>query len=73
MKFNPESELYETINDIIQDVILVEAMTLRMEQRSTAMADLPQELIEQTFTRVLDYLSQHALDLYILMRQHKHI
>ena len=68
MKFNPESELYETINDIIQDVILVEAMTLRMEQRSTAMADLPQELIEQTFTRVLDYLSQHALDLYILMR-----
>ena len=68
MKFNPESELYETINDIIQDVILVEATTLRMEQCSTAMADLPQELIEQTFTRVLDYLSQHALDLYILMR-----
>ena len=66
MKFNPESELYATINDIIQDVILVEAMTLRMEQRSTAMADLPQELMEQTFSRVLDYLSQHAFDLHIL-------
>lgn len=68
MNLKQESELYATINDIIQDVILVEAMTLRMEQRSTAMADLPQELMEQTFSRVLDYLSQHALDLHILMR-----
>ena len=66
MNFNRETELRETINDIIQDVILVEAMTLRMEQRSTAMADLPRELVEQTFDRVLDYLSQHALDLHIL-------
>ena len=66
MNFNRETELRETINDIIQDVVLVEAMTLRMEQRSTAMADLPQELMEQTFGRVLDYLSQHALDLHIL-------
>lgn len=66
MNFNRNTELRETINDIIQDVILIEAMTLRMEQRSTAMADLPQELMEQTFCRVLDYLSQHALDLHIL-------
>ena len=68
MNFGKTTELQETINDIIQDVILVEAMTLRMEQRSTAMADLPQALMEQTFGRVLDYLSQHALDLHILMR-----
>ena len=68
MNYDKITELNETINDIIQDVILVEAMTLRMEQRSTAMADLPQELMEQTFARVLDYLSQHALDLHILMR-----
>ena len=68
MNLNPESELHATINDIIEDVILIEAMLLRMEQRSTAMADLPQELMEQTFSRVLDYLSQHALDLHILMR-----
>ena len=66
MNFNRNTELRETINDIIQDVILIEAMTLRMEQRSTAMADLPQELMEQTFSRVLDYLSQHAFDLHIL-------
>lgn len=68
MNFDKTTELQETINDIIQDVILVEAMTLRMEQRSTAMADLPCELIEQTFSRVLDYLSQHAFDLHILIR-----
>lgn len=69
MNFNRETELCQTINDIIQDVILVEAMTLRMEQRSAAMADLPQELMEQTFDRVLDYLSQHAFDLHILTKQ----
>ena len=73
MNFNRETELYETIDDIIQDVILVEAMTLRMAQRSTAMADLPQELMEQTFARVLDYLSQHAFDLHILTQSREHI
>jgi len=73
MSFNKTTELQETINDIIQDVILVEAMTLRMGQRSTAMADLPQELMEQTFSRVLDYLSQHTFDLHILTKQQNHI
>lgn len=68
MNYNKTTELHETINDIIQDVILVEAMTLRMVQRSTSTADLPQELMEQTFSRVLDYLSQHAFDLHVLMR-----
>lgn len=68
MNYNKTTELYETINDIIQDVILIEAMTLRMEQRSTAIADLPREFMDQTFQRVLDYLSQHAFDLHILMK-----
>lgn len=68
MNYNKTTEFYETINDIIQDVILIEAMTLRMEQHSTAMADLPQELMVQTFARVLDYLSQHAFDLHMLMK-----
>lgn len=68
MNYNKTTELYETINDIIQDVILIEAITLRMEQHSTAMADLPQELMAQTFARVLNYLSQHAFDLHILMK-----
>lgn len=68
MNYDKITELNETVNDIIQDVILVEAMTLRMAQRSAARADLSPELMEQTFARVLDYLSQHAFDLYILMR-----
>ena len=71
MNFDKTTELHETINDIIQDVILVEAMLLRMRHRSTAMADLPPDLMEQTFSRVLDYLSQHAFDLHILMQQCK--
>ena len=68
MNYNKTTEFYETINDIIQDVILIEAMTLRMEQHSTATADLPQEFMDQTFQRVLDYLSQHTFDLHILMK-----
>ena len=66
MDFNKTTELYETINDIMEDVILLEAMRLRMKQRSTAMADLPVEQMERTFDRVLDYLSQHTFDLHIL-------
>ena len=68
MDLKRESELYATINDIIEDVILIEAMVLRMKQRSTAMADLPADLMEQTLSRVLDYLSQHAFDLHILTK-----
>ena len=66
MNFNKTTELSETLNDIMEDVILLEAMHLRMEQRSTAMADLPAEQIEQAFARVLDHLSQHTFDLHIL-------
>ena len=68
MNYDKTTELHATINDIIEDVILIEAMLLRMEQRSSAIADLPQERMEQTFSRVLDYLSQHAFDLHILMQ-----
>ena len=50
MTFDKTTELHETINDIIEDVILIEAMLLRMEQRSSAIADLPQERMEQTFS-----------------------
>ncbi len=69
MNFNKTTELYETINDIIEDVILVEAMTLRMEQRRTYMVNASPELMEQTFHRVMCYLSQHAADLQVLTQK----
>ncbi len=69
MNFNKTTELYETINDIIEDVILVEAMTLRMEQRRPYMVNASPELMEQTFHRVMCYLSQHAADLQVLTQK----
>ena len=68
MNYNKSTELCETINDIIEDVILVEAMTLRMEHRHAYMVNASPELLEQTFHRVLCYLSQHAADLHVLTR-----
>ena len=69
MNFNKTTELCETINDIIEDVILVEAMTLRMEQRRPYMVNASPELMEQTVHRVMCYLSQHAADLQVLTQK----
>ena len=68
MNYNKSTELCETINDIIEDVILVEAMTLRIKHRHPYMVNASPELLEQAFHRVLCYLSQHAADLHVLTR-----
>ena len=67
MNYNKTSDLQETINDIIEDVILLEAILLRMEQHSGA-ADFPRQRLESALGRVQDYLSQHAFDLHTLTR-----
>ena len=67
MDFDKSAELQNTINDIIEDVILLEAMLLRMGQDSKA-ADFPREQLDAAFLRVTDYLSQHAFDLHTLTR-----
>lgn len=59
-------DFQESLEDLLQDVILLEAMELREKQRDASMTGVPQELLSQTRRRVLDYLSQHAGDLYIL-------
>ena len=69
MNLKREENLYETISDIIGDVILIEAMTLRMEQRRPYMVNASPELMEQTFHRVMCYLSQHAADLQVLTKR----
>ena len=69
MNYNKSTELCETISDIIEDVVLVEAMTLRMEHRDSYMVNASPELLEQTFHRILCYLSQHAADLRILTQR----
>lgn len=59
----------ETLEDLLQDVILLEAIDLLEKQRDTSMTGVPQELLAQTRRRVLDYLSQHVGDLYVLKRK----
>lgn len=56
----------ETLEDLLQDVILLEAIDLLEKQRDASMTGVPRELSIQTRRRVLDYLSQHAGELYIL-------
>ena len=62
-------DFQDTLEDLLQDVILLEAMELREKQRDASMTGVPQELLSQTRRRVLDYLSQHAGDLYVLNRE----
>ena len=69
MNYDKITELNETVSDIIEDVILVEAMTLRMEHRHAYMVNASPELLEQTFHRVMCYLSQHAADLHVLTQK----
>ena len=59
-------DFQETLEDLLQDAVLLEAIDLLEKQRDASMKGVPQELVVQTRRRVLDYLSQHAGDLYIL-------
>ena len=62
-------DFQEALEDLLQDVILLEAIDLLEKQRDASITGVPQELLAQTRRRVLDYLSQHAGDLYVLKRK----
>lgn len=62
-------DFQETLEDLLQDVVLLEAIDLLEKQRDASTAGVPTELLVQTRRRVLDYLSQHAGDLYILNKR----
>ena len=63
------NEFQQTSSDILQDTLLLEGMVLRMEQAKPYMAHVPQEELEESFFRLLNYLSQHAEDLSMLGRR----
>lgn len=65
---SPFEDLQETIESIIQDVILLEAMDLRMEHQGARLSSVGQDVLTDTRRRVLDYLAQHAADLCTLTR-----
>ena len=65
---SPFEDLQETIECIIQDVILLQAMDLRIEQQDTYLPSVSQDVLTDTRRRVLDYLAQHAADLCTLSR-----
>jgi len=71
MKYLNESpdDFQETLEELFQDVVLLEAIDLLEKQRDASTAGVPTELLVQTRRRVLDYLSQHAGDLYILNKR----
>ena len=61
------NEFQQTSTDILQDTLLLEGMVLRMEQTEPyMMAHVPQEELNKSFFRLLNYLSQHVKELYLL-------
>lgn len=64
-------ELYETTQDLLQDVLLLQAL-IYYTQLSKRPA-MSQATVQQTFRRLSDYLEQHALDLYRLEQRQKPI
>lgn len=68
LKYEPNwlQNLQETAEELLQDVVLLEAMDLRMEQPLPRMTNVSREILTQTHQRIMDYLSQHAADLYRL-------
>lgn len=68
LKYEPNwlQNLQETAEELLQDVVLLEAMDLRMEQPLSRMTNVSREVLTQTRQRTMDYLSQHACDLYHL-------
>ena len=65
---SPFEDLQETIEAIIQDVVLLEAMDLRMEHHNPRLSSVSPEVLDDTRQRVLDYLAQHTTDLYTLTK-----
>lgn len=63
------AELQSTSADLLQDAVLLEALALYTEQRDTRLNPIPPEILGQTRGRLLDYLSQHATDLYFLSQR----
>lgn len=63
------SEFQATSADLLQDAVLLEALALYTEQRDTHLNPIPPEILGQTRGRLLDYLSQHATDLYFLSQR----
>lgn len=55
-----------TSEDIIQDMVLLEAMEWRLSRDAHGVLRLPPEVGERALRRVGDYLSQHIWDLHVL-------
>lgn len=66
-------DFWETSEALLQDVILLEAMALRLEREESCMLQTTAELREDTCMRLLNYLSQHADELFVLQRRLKNI
>ena len=59
----------ETLDALIEDVILLDALhAFRSEDCTPLLSPLHHKFSDQTQRRILDYLDQHASDLYRITR-----
>ena len=56
------TDLRETAQDLRQDLVLLEAMALRLEQPE-GLTRVSREELFQSLWRAVDYLSQHTMEL----------
>lgn len=62
----------ETLDALIEDVLLLDALhSFRAEDCTPLLSPLHRDFSDQTRRRVLDYLDQHASDLYRIVRYAK--
>jgi len=62
-----EMEFQETLDSLVEDLLLLDALLSRNSADcSPFLRQLSKAFFPQTHRRLMDYLTQHATDLYIL-------
>lgn len=63
------SDFKEACGEIRSDAILLESLLLRREEDFHSLIALTDDVFNQTFSLLLDYLAQHTEELYRLERK----
>ena len=66
-------EFHRILEDLLQDIILLEALSLYTERTGILADVISPELLEQTRQRLLDYLSQHIGEVSFLSHRYTRI
>lgn len=72
IKLDFNEDFIETCEDLIQDVLLLDALFLYKEQNKHALLRYSKEDLDLIERRLLDYLTQHAHELHRICKHYNH-